>query len=266
MHFSFPFTVSQVLWTLTFAAQLVLLVVLLGRDRIKRFPWFTASIVIFALRLLVEVLLSGRLPVMTLRATYSTLANVAALVGLLVVIEVARHAFKGATRRSWVLVLWTVALLAVAGGVLAAWGPWPGWKNLAWNSQPAVLGLMQLLAQKSNMLMDMLTVEVGLLVVLFGRRFKAGWRSHTQQIAIGLSTASLAWLAVQGTWQIIATRVHPHTEAEYAHIMGLGGKLVNANKVVSIVVLVWWIVCLWIEEPGAASVEAVAPAKAVKAE
>jgi hypothetical protein len=38
---------------------------------------------------------------------------------------------------------------------------------------------MQLGAQKLDMLVDLLTVELGLLVVLLGRRFGAGWRiSH----------------------------------------------------------------------------------------
>jgi hypothetical protein len=256
MHFNFPFTVGQVLWALTFAAQLTLLVVLLGRDRIKRYPWFSASIVLFALRLLMEVLLSGRMAPLPLRAIFITLADMAALVGLLVLVEVARRAFGSAKPRTWVI--WTVALLAVAGGVLAAWGPWPGWKDLTQNSPLAVLRLMQLMAQKGDLLMDVLTVELGLLVILFGRRFKAGWRSHTQQIAIGLSTVAAAWLSVQGVWQIIATTVHPHTEEEYERLIGLGGKLVNANKVVYVVVLVWWIVCLWIEEPGAAPVEGTA--------
>ena len=58
MHPNFVFTARQILWTLTFAAQLVLLVVLLGRDRARRYPWFTFSIVLFALRLLAEVLLA----------------------------------------------------------------------------------------------------------------------------------------------------------------------------------------------------------------
>ena len=52
MHFHFPFTVLTALWTLTFAAHLVLLVVLMGRDRVRQFPWFTANIVLVALRLL----------------------------------------------------------------------------------------------------------------------------------------------------------------------------------------------------------------------
>ena len=99
----------------------------------------------------------------------------------------------------------------------------------------------------------LLTVEVGLMVVLFGRRFKAGWRSHTQQIAIGLSTAAMAQLTVDRAWQTILMRAMPHTEAEFERIMGLREKLFNANSVVYIAVLVWWIVWLWMDEPGTAA-------------
>ena len=59
MHSNFDFSASQILWTLTFAALLVLLVVLLGRDRARRFPWFTASIATMGLLLLTSQLLSA---------------------------------------------------------------------------------------------------------------------------------------------------------------------------------------------------------------
>ncbi len=249
MHFSFLHSASQVLWTLTFASQLVLLVVLLGRDRMGRYPWFTASIVLFALRLLSEVLLSGRMPMLTLQTIFIVLADLSALAGLLVVVEMARKAFAGAQRRTWIV--GTVLPLVVAGGVLAAWGPWPAWRELAVTTTLGSLRLMQLVAQKTDRLVDLLTVVLGVLVILFGRRFKAGWRSHTQQIVIGLSTVAISWLAVQGVWQIIAKTVHPHTQAEYERIIGLGAKMVNANKVVYLAVAVWWIVCLWRDEPGA---------------
>jgi hypothetical protein len=265
MHFHFPFTTAQVLWTLTFAAQLTLLVVLLGRDRIKRFPWFTASIVLFSVRLLIEVLLSGRLAPPALRIVFITMADLMALVGLLVVAEMARRAFGGVQRRTWVL--WTVAAVAVGCAVMATWGPWPAWKDLTRDASLAVLRVMQLLAQKADMLMDVLTVELGLLIVLFGRRYGAGWRSHTQRIVIGLWTVATSWLLVQGSWQIIATSVHPHTQEEYERIIGLGAKLVNANKVVYIAALLWWIASLWVDEPGSATVEAAAePVEAPTAE
>ena len=251
MHFNFDFTAVQVIWTLTFAAQLVLLVVLLGRDRIRRFPWFTASIVLMALRLLASRLLFGRLPSLTLSAIFITMADLAAIVGLLVLVELARRAFGGVQRRTWIV--GTLAVLAVGAGVLAVWGPWPAWKTLTADSTLAVLRLMQLAALKADLLVDLLTVELGLLVVLLGRRSNAGWRSHTQQIVIGLSTASIAQLAVQGIWQIIAHTAAPHTQAEYERILGLRDKLFNASGAVYVAVLVFWIVCLWIDEPGAAT-------------
>jgi hypothetical protein len=252
MHLRFPFTVGQVLWALTFAGQLVLLVVLLGRDLVKRYPWFTASIVVFALRLLVEVLLTGRMAPFPLRIVFIVLADLMALIGLLVVAEVARCAFSDARPKAWAP--WTAALVAVAVGVMVAWGPWPEWKQLVWDTPIAKLGLMQLAAQKADLLMDLLMVELGLMVVVFGRCFKAGWMSHTQRISIGLSTVAITWLAVQGAWQVIAKSVHPHSQEEYERILGLGGKLVNANKAVYIVVLVWWILTLWFDEPGNAAV------------
>jgi len=251
MHLHFPFSAAQVLWTITFAAQLVLLVVLLGRDRAARFPFFTASIVLFALRLLAEVLLNGRLPIPTLQILFITLADLAALVGVALVFEIARRAFAGIRRRLWQF--GAIALLAVASLVIAFWGPWPGKSVLVLDSPMAVLKLMQFFAQKADMFADVLMIQLGILIVLFGRHFHAGWRSHVQRIVIGLSTVAISWLAIEGLWQIIAKTVHPHSREEYERILDLGTKLVNANKVVYIVALVWWIACLWPDEPGEAS-------------
>jgi hypothetical protein len=250
MHLNFPFNANQILWTLTFAAQLVLLVVLLGRDRIRRYPWFTASIILFALRLLTEVLLSGRLPMMTLRCVFIVLADLTAIVGLLVVLEVARRAFSPVKRRVWVI--GTLVTVAVAAGVVATWGPWPTRSELTVDSPLALLRLLQLVAQKADLLVDVLTVELGLLVAGFGRKYEAGWRTHTQAISIGLSTVAAAWLAIQAIWQIIARTVHPLTRSDYERVIALGGKLVNANKVVYIAALIWWIAWLWFDQPGSA--------------
>ena len=251
MHFDFHFTAIQVLWTLTFAAQLVLLVVLLGRDRTKRFKWFTISIIVMAMRLLASRLLFGRLPQITLGGIFVTLGDVAAVVSLLVVVEVARRSFPGLKPRAWMM--GTVAMLAVDANILALWGPWPAWKTLTANSLVGVLEAMQLVAQKGDMLADLLAIELGLLVVLFGRRFHAGWRSHPQQIVVGLSTAAIARLAVQGIWQIVAHSAQPHSQAEYQRVVGLRDKLFDASGAIYVAVLVWWIVCLWINEPGTAT-------------
>ena len=251
MHPNFDFSVVQILWTLTFAALLVLLVVLLGRDRARIYPWFTVSITLTALRLLSQRLLAGRMPQITMAAIFITLAVVSALVSLLVVVELARRAFSSASRRAWIIA--TLVLLAIGIAVLATWGPWPAWKTLAADSVLSTLRLMQLVAQKADLLASVLIVELSILVVLTGRYFKAGFRSHTQQIVIGLSTASIAQLAVRGIWQAIALHAAPRSQAEYDRVLGLQEKLYNANSVVFLAVLVWWIVWLWINEPGEGS-------------
>jgi len=253
MHFHFDFSAGQILWTLTFAGLLVLLVVLLGRDRARRFPWFTASMVLMGLRMLTGRLLAQRLDPIAFNEIFLVLSDLASIVAIGVGFEIARRAFQRAGRAAWIA--WAVVLLAAAGIVAAKWGPWPAWKTLTAGSQLSVLRAMQLFAQKADLLADMLLIQLGFLVVLFGRRFHAGFRSHTQQIAIGLSTASMAQTAVRLVWQQIATHTTIHTQPDYERVMSLQDKFYNANNAVYIAVVVWWIVCLWIDEPGTARPE-----------
>lgn len=248
MHLNFAFTTVQVLWTLTFAAHLVLLVVLLGRERIRRFPWFTIAIGLTALRLLSSRLLYDRLPRITLSEIFIVMADLSAIIGFLVLVEVARRVFGTATRRTWIAGI--LVLLAIGGTVVTFWGKWPAWKTIAFNSLLGRLEVMQLFAQRAGLLVDSITVALGILVILFGRRFGAGWRSHPQQIMIGLATASLSQLTVQSVWERIAMTTVPRSMADYQRVMNLREKIFNANSVVFLIVLVWWIVCLWIDEPG----------------
>jgi hypothetical protein len=248
MHFHFNFSATEILWTLTFAGLLVLLVVLLGRDRARRFPWFTASMVMMALRMVASRLLAQRMSQIAFSEIFLVLADLSAIIALGVVAEIARRAFKSAGRAAWIV--GAIVLLGVGGVITAKWGPWPAWKTLMAGSELSALRLMQLIAQKADLLADMLVIQLGLAVVLFGRRFGAGFRSHTQQIVIGLSTASLAQSAIRFIWQQIALHTTIHSQADYSHVMSLQEKFYNANNVVYLVVLVWWIACLWIDEPG----------------
>lgn len=254
MHFNFHFSAAQIFWTLTFAALLVLLVVLLGRDRVRRYPWFTAGMVMMALRMLAARLLLGRMSQMASTEIFLVLADVSAIVAVAVAVEMARRAFKGAGRIAWMVA--GLILPIVAGVVVWKWGAWPSAQTLFAASTLSYLRLMQLFAQKADLLADVLIIQLSLLVAFFGRAYKAGWRSHTQQIVIGLSTASIAQLAVRAIWQTIALHTTVHSQAEYQHVMDLQEKFYNANSVIFMAVLVWWIVCLWIDEPGAKAVEA----------
>ena len=236
---------DDVLWTLTFAAQLVLLVVLLGRDRAGRFPLFTASVALVAFRVLTGRLLMGRLPQVTMMEFVIATAVIGVILGLLVLIELARKAFGRVPRAAWI----TGALVVIAIGavVLKFWGKWPAWEQVKAGSS---IQLLQLFAQKGGLLLDVENILVGLLIVIFGSRYGAGWRSHTQRIVIGLSTASIAQISVQAIWQVIASHAAPKSMEEYNHFINLRERLFNANSMVFFAVLVWWIITLWLDEPG----------------
>ena len=237
---------DDVLWTFTFAAQLVLLVVLLGRDRAGRFPLFTASVALVAFRVLTGRLLMGRLPQMTMMEFVIVTAVIGVVLGLLVLLELARKAFSRVPRAAWV----TGALVVMAIGaiVLKYWGKWPAWDQVKTGS---TIQMLQLIAQKGGLLLDVENILVGLLIVVFGARYGASWRTHTQRIVIGLSTASIAQLSVQAIWQVIASHAAPKSMEEYNHFIALRERLFNANSMVFFAVLVWWIITLWQDEPGA---------------
>ncbi len=245
MHFHFPYSALDILWTLTFASHLVLIVVLMGRDRMRRFPLFSASIILVAFRLLTTRILTGRLPQMTMAWMFIILADLGALLSLLVMVEVARRAFGGVRRIVWVN--GALAVMVTGAVVLRFWGAWPAWKTLTGGS---TLQVLQFLAQKCMLLDDVVTILVGLLVVVAGSRFGAGFRSHVQQIAIGLMTVSISQLGIQFIWERIAKTVVAHSQAEYTRIVGIREHLFNANSAVYVAVAVWWIVCLWIDEKG----------------
>jgi len=245
MHFHFPFTAVAVLWTLTFAAHLVLIVVLFGRDRARRFPLFTTSVVFTALRLLVARLLLPAVPQMTGLEIVLVTEVIGVVLSLLVIVELARHAFRSARREAWLA--GAVVAMAIGVAVLWFWGPLPHWAEV---KQASPWILLQLLAQKGSLLVDVENIALGLAIVLLGYRCGAGWRSHTQRIIIGLSTASIGQLAVPAIWRVIARHSAPHSMAEYSHLVGLREKLYNANSALFFAVLVWWIVCLWRDEAG----------------
>jgi hypothetical protein len=250
MHFNFHFTAEQILWTLTFAAMLVLLVVLLGRDRMRQFPFFTCSIVLIGLDMLAQKLLANRIAPLISTEIFLVLGTLEVIVALLLAVELARRAFRGAKWPAWVI--GSLVLLGGAAAVIARWGQWPPAKIVFDPSTLGRLRLMQLIAQKGDLFNEVLAVELFVLVVIAGRRFKTGWRSHTLQILAGISTTSAMLLIARSIWEAKAHNM-PRTEDGYNHMLGLQSHLLNANSMVVLAVMIWWIVCLWIDEPGAAA-------------
>jgi len=261
MHFNFHFTAAQILWTLTFASTLVLLVVLLGRERVRQFPFFTTSIVLVGLNMLAEKLLANRLAPLVSTEVFLVLANLQVLVALLLAIELARRAFRGVKLQAWTA--GTLVLLGGATAVIAYWGQWPPAKMVFDRTLLGHLRLMQLIAQKGDFFNEVLGVELFVLVVMAGRHFKTGWRSHAQQILAGIATSGAVLIIARVIWETQA-RSMPHTQDGYNHMLILQSHLLDADSVVELIVMIWWIVCLWIDEPKVAPVrvydEANAPA------
>lgn len=251
MHLNFAFTTVQTLWALTFAGLLVLLVVLLGRDRARRYPIFTFSISLIALRLVASRLLFGRMDPILSGVIFLVLALVASLTMVAVVIELAHHAFKGASARAWLIGTAAVGIVGILGTVL--WGKWPAWSAITGpTASVLLLHLAQIIAQRCYQMADLLAIELCLVVLYAGRRFQAGCKTHTQKLVIGLAVAGFAESGVRALWQYIATHTIPHSQAEYEHAIGMQEKLYNANSILYILVLVWWIYWLWRDEPAAA--------------
>lgn len=249
MKFHLPFSANEILWALTFAGYLVLLVVLMGRDRVRRFPWFTASSVLIAFRLLTAKMLYGRLAQIPMAETFIGLALLASLINVGMLLELARKGFAGIKRRAWVAGALTLMVLGAI--VLYFWGEWPALQTItAGGGLIGNLQLLQFIALKASLLLDVETVLLGLVIVIFGRHFHAGWKTHIQRIMIGLSVVSLAQLAAEATAQIMGRNAHPKTMAEAQHLLDLRDRIFYVNSAVLVLALIWWIWCLWKNEHG----------------
>ena len=247
---------EQILWACVLAAHLALLIVLLGRDRAGRFRWFTAAIALSTVHLIADHLLHGKLTTIAFYWQSYTANILETVLGVLVLVELCRHVFSSGKAgkilkaRGWLGGILITVLIALVATFF--WGPWPSWQ--AMNADPKQLPLLLdvLIAIKGQLFLGVLTVEIGLVLRIFGRRFGYGWRSHDQQIALGLSTISLAFLAVQATTDIIKRTVHLTTRDQYEHIVRIFTNLDNGRFAIWFLALVWWIVWLWRDEPGAA--------------
>src|ERR1700722_7427115 len=86
--------VEQILWALVLAAHLVLLIVMLGRDRISRFPWFTAVTALTTVHLIAGHLLHGKLTSIAFYwQTYAAIL-LESILGILVLVELSRQVFS----------------------------------------------------------------------------------------------------------------------------------------------------------------------------
>ena len=246
--------VEQILWALVLAAHLILLVVLLGRDRTSRFRWFTAAIALSTVHLIADHLLHGKLTSLAFYWQTYTTVLLDSILAIFVLIELTGHVFSecktGIVLNSKGWLGWTLVTIGLAIGAVWLWGPWPTWQALSAEPKQMPLLLVVLTALKSQLFVAIVTVEVALLLRIFGKRFGSGWKSHDQQIALGLSTYALGFLVVQATTDTIKRTVHLSSRDQYEHIVRLFSNLDNGRFALWLLVILWWIFWLWRDEPG----------------
>jgi len=283
MHLPFAVTAHQVLWTLTFAAYLVLLVVVVSRKLYCRLPFFTAMTVLLELRLLSENLLTGRLAMLDLQKVLLAFADLTALASIFVAFELWQKVFGKASCRFRKISL-SVGIL-VSLGALAGWGPWLTPARIAPDAAPLsvkILNSMVLFAaprgtllvfsgiDKGNLLAAILLLLAGLQILI--QRRKTGTRFTAEAVLISVATTftSLFWLGTQLCWQILVRTTHFHSREEYMRFLDLGGRIILANHIVNLLAILWWIGWLWFDEnepaatPIAAEAEATEPPASVE--
>jgi hypothetical protein len=143
--------------------------------------------------------------------------------------------------------------VAVTVTALWFWGPWPSRRTLDAHSVLGHLRLMQLGAEKGDLFNYFLFILLTLAAILTGRRFHPGWRSHARQILLGYSLAGITQIGVRVAWQKITSLPAPLTQADFDHRMALQMRLLDANSLVFLIVVLVWLICLWFDEPGSAT-------------
>ena len=249
------FTIEQTLWAILLAAHLTLLIVLMGRERAARFRWFTAYMALNTIILIANHMLHGKLTTVAFYWQSYSLLALTSIVGIFMLAELAKQIFS--TGKSGLIVKpnaylgWGCILFALSAAAVWAWGPWPTLQALQAEPTQLRLLIVILIGMKGQLGVMILTVLVAFVLRLFGKRFGADWRSHPQQIALGLSTSALAFLAVQGINDALSRTLHPKTREEYTRAVHLISRIENARTVIWTLAIVWITFWLWRDEPGA---------------
>ncbi len=238
-----------VLFTLLLAGQMVLLVVLYGRDRMKLYPWFSASIILTALKELVDKLLFERISQIPFEFIKNALGVLTVFIGLGVLVELARKFFPGVTFMRRLIASGLITLITAT--VVYFWGPWTANGDLGFKSQIGVVNLLLVSASHGEqILLPCATVLLGVLVLFVLRHNRGFWQSHTVKIFAGLTTCSLMFLVMRATAQTIAITANAHgmTMKEFTQIQGMMDQLRTLPLITLIIVQIWWIYSLWNEE------------------
>jgi hypothetical protein len=203
--------------------HLLLLAVLFKRKRVARFPWFTLLIIFYVVRsvgLVAALRLSGH-PAPLFASMIIDLADV--LLQCAVLAELSWNSLLplGGIRR------FTVPLLLLASGIVIV-------NRLAPPGHTTLRTVLVLL----HFLLSVLMVEWAIVLAFLLRSLRLSWRSHVAVISFGFGVYSAALLA-GGGYFTTGREMRDYVFFSFFRI------------IVYLLIVVFWAVSLWFEEPGA---------------
>ena len=223
-----PFTRFDLgLWAASFIGHLILLGVLLSKNRYKEFPAFTAFIVFSVVRTLILFPLRNSPGYFN---AYWALEGVAESLGFAIIFEGASIIFRPAGR--WAPDVKTALWITVAASLAVA-------AALTYIAAPATIVPVQVVILKGKFLVSTLMAELFVGMIALSARVGLPWRYHVVHICRGLG--------VYAAFCVVAD-----TALTFYGIRN-GSELYSAVSHVRIILylscLTYWIVMLWRKEP-----------------
>jgi hypothetical protein len=224
-------------WVAGLAGHTALLGVLLLRRRLRQFPFFTGLIAANVIRttILYFVLRGGRRE--TYFYTYWTFAMLDVALELCVLYEIASHVFR--PLGYWARDARRSSILLLAGSLLAAAG-------LTWLASPRTLFWQQTVVIRGALFSSALMSEIFVGTVVLSVSIGLPWKTHVMQIAQGFGVYSIIEIVIEGISSLQGV----------AHGTAIYSDLSHVRMAVYLVVLVYWGVGLWKDEPSLAPIPA----------
>jgi hypothetical protein len=215
---------NNLIWAAGLLGHVLLLVVLFTRHRVARFPWFTLLIFFYLLRsvgLAATLHFSGH---PAHRFAILILDSTDVLLQCAVLAELAWIALRplGGIRR------FTLPLLLVGSAVL-----------IVMRLAPAGYTSLRMDLVLLHFLLSVLMVEWAVVLAFLLRPLGLSWRSHVAAISFGFGVYSAALLA-GGGYFTIGREMSDYVFFSFLRIS------------VYLLVLLWWALALWFQEPKAA--------------
>ncbi len=222
------------IWMAGLVAHLLLLLILLVRGRIARYPIFTALIVFYVVR--------SVLPEMTFTHTLSQTAYLwlfwsfeigDVVLRALVLGELIWHAFRGTQVQATRVVAWSAVAIAASAALAILAGPIQS--ILVWS-----------IFAKGNVAVAILSLITLAVLILTRSRTGLAWRSHEFAIGGGLAFYAFVFLVLQGMRMWGGGVASPHAGGQHVSMLRLW--MQASAAVAYLLVVFYWLVAMWFDE------------------